>query len=293
MNREITEGPADTPPVLKIEKLSVKYLGKSRESLRSVSVSVPQGSKFAVLGYSGSGKSTLLSILGGLRTFRSCAKVQGHVNVKEPNSRSYKDVLTLKGNQIDRFRSDSLGFVLPKSPLLSNLDCLHNLTIPLLLQKIGRKQSTQKVKDLVDELDEIFFSKLPDSDSSSDQRLSTLLKKFPHELSSGQRQRIAVVRSFVHDPRILLADEPFSNLDPVNHKSMLELLSKWQDTSTRKPTIVLVSHHWETAFKWADFILVLFNGESMGVHSRKSVSLEEIKSLVNGRYQKEVAGETV
>lgn len=271
-----------------ITNLDVSYgVGRASEddsvskSLSDVSLSIRAGSRTAILGGSGSGKSTLLAVLGTLRTARSCS-IAGRIAFTSSKFQS-DNLVTATSTVADEYRRKSLGFVLPDSPLLPNLSCLHNLSLPLLHLGCDRSTAEGKVFEYISQLDaaenaatmepartvgqqvDVRADEISEFSASNDDRngLRSHLLKYPTQLSSGQRQRFAVLRSIMHDPSVILADEPFSNLDPFNHSKMLNLLSTWQSSvkhENGRPTVVLVSHHWETALEWADEVFLLRNG---------------------------------
>jgi len=237
-------------------------------SLSSLSLKIRAGSRTAILGYSGSGKSTLLSVLGTLRTKCSC-ELSGAIEFKSKNV-VFENLITLSSEEADAYRKKSLGFVLPDSPLLPNLTCMHNLCLPLLNLGVDRHTAEKKVGDHIQQLDHAVVA-----DRS---HLRNHLSKYPTQLSSGQKQRFAVLRSIMHDPSVILADEPFSNLDPSNHLKMLKLLSSWQDDVSHqngRPTVILVSHHWETALDWAEDVFLLHDGSLVNNCGFKSADLRQ------------------
>ena len=254
-------------------------------ALHQFNLDVPRGVRFAILGCSGSGKSTLLSILGSLRTKRSCATLSGVVRFIPRKSASI-DILNPPDDG-NSYRGDSLGFVLPGNSLLSGFTCLHNLCLPLLRQGVSLTDARARVVKLVEKLESIYDSIRPLKQSKGGSLIEQL-NKLPSSVSSGQRQRFAVLRAVVHNPEVVLADEPFSNLDPINHQSMLKLLSQWQEQfdGDFRPTILLVSHHWETAIEWAEHIAFLHEGCLVG---QRVLSAEEarrtgaIEGLLEGR----------
>lgn len=251
---------ADDPSILfNLESLTCRY--RQQVALDNISVDFPSGQLIAVCGYSGSGKSTLLNTLGLLRYGRKT--FAGTIKLQLPGLiRNYQD---LNSNHRQLLRREQFGFVLQSSYLLPNITCLHNIEMPLLIQKGAKDDIKRQVKSLLKELcqnadkgtdadqgcSHVNSENQNETDSkcendgqsngteqSSDRAqiegddqsdLITVLNRLPKEASGGQRQRIAILRALVHDPSIVFADEPCANLDPLNAESVMQLLRKWLD----------------------------------------------------------------
>jgi NitT/TauT family transport system ATP-binding protein len=207
-------------PVLVADEITMTYLGQqgSLEALESVSFQVDAGEFLCIVGPSGCGKSTLLRILGGL--------------VQPTNGRVYLggELLTAPRRQI--------GFVFQKANLMPWRTVLRNVTLPLEIKGLKAEEADQKPRELL---------KLVELEGFED--------AYPHELSGGMEQRVAIARALIHDPAILLLDEPFGSLDALTRENMnLELLRIWR---ARRKTVVMVTHNIQEALFLADRILVM------------------------------------
>lgn len=181
--------------------------------LRSLDLRVAQGEWVAVLGKSGSGKSTLLHLLGGLdRPDRN----GGTILFRD------EEVTGVGARRLNRYRNRDVGFVFQFYHLLPELTVLENTLIGAMVR--GRLSTDRKRR--AHELLELF-------------ELNDRLKHRPRELSGGERQRVAIARSLINDPPLLLADEPTGNLDQQTGESILDVLS---DLHARGQTIVMVTH---------------------------------------------------
>ena len=188
----------------------LKHAYDSSEVLSVSSWRVEQGSQWLVLGPSGSGKTTLLHVLAGI-----LKPTAGSVRVAD------QDLRALSGNALDRFRGRNIGLVLQRLHLIGSLSVMNNL---LLAQYFaGLPQDSGRVRETLASLD------LGDKGDA-----------YPHELSFGQAQRVAVARATVNRPRLLLADEPTSNLDDARCVQALELLES--QALACNATLVIATH---------------------------------------------------
>jgi len=173
--------------VLEVNELSKSYRSGAAKvhALRSVSFAVPKGEFLAIMGASGSGKSTLLHLIGAL---------------DYPTSGDIKiDGVSLSGQddtELTRIRREKIGFIFQFFNLIPTLTARENVALPLLIARRGLSGNEEKVEDLLE---------LVHLAGRADHR--------PDELSGGEQQRVAIARSLVMDPAILLADEPTGNLD--------------------------------------------------------------------------------
>jgi len=195
--------------------------------LKGVNFSVKKGEFVAVMGPSGSGKSTLLQLLGGLDIPTS-----GEIRLDGMaiHSKSEKKRTII--------RRQKIGFVFQNYQLLPMLTVYENIGFPL--HADGQKVQLNKVDDLL-----------------STVGLNGYGKRFPHELSGGQQQRVAIARSLIHEPAILLADEPTGNLDRERSSDTLDLLASFHQE--RGQTIVMVTHDMFAA-GYADRIILFKDG---------------------------------
>ncbi|WP_010094088.1 ABC transporter ATP-binding protein [Ornithinibacillus scapharcae] len=195
--------------------------------IKGVDFKAEKGEFVCIIGPSGSGKTTLLHLLGGLDTPTS-GVIQ--LDGTEITSKSEKERTILRRKKI--------GFVFQNYQLLPTLTVYENVVFPL--HADGKKVSTAKVLELLAAVG-----------------LEGYDKRFPYELSGGQQQRVAIARSLIHEPAILLADEPTGNLDRQRSSDILDLLAKFHQD--RKQTIVMVTHDMFAA-GYADRIVLFKDG---------------------------------
>lgn len=190
--------------------------GASVEALKNVNFTVEKGEYVAIMGESGSGKTTLLNILAALdKATAGTVILDG------------KNLTTIKDAAIAKFRRDNLGYVFQDFNLLDTFTLEDNIYLPLVLA--GKKHAEMKER----------LDKLAPSLGITD-----LLKKYPYEVSGGQKQRAAVARALITNPRIILADEPTGALDS---KSSDELLSLFKKVNQMGQTILMVTHSTKAA----------------------------------------------
>ena len=219
--------------ILKIENLKKKY-GKGENIVNAVddvSFSVERGKFIAVVGPSGSGKSTLLHLIGG---------------VDRPNDGKIyiegTDISNYSSKELALFRRRKVGIVYQFYNLIPNLTVKHNIELPLILD--GRRVNTELFDDIVNKLG-----------------ISKKLNNFPSELSGGQNQRVAIARSLIYEPSLLLLDEPTGNLDRKNSNEIIEILKYFNHTSNQ--TIILVTPDEGVALE-ADRIITIVDGKIAG-----------------------------
>jgi putative ABC transport system ATP-binding protein len=227
--------PAPAPPLIRARTLGKTYQdGRFRHPvLRGVDLEVAAGERVALLGRSGSGKSTLLNLLAGIdRPDAGTLEVAGLA------------LPALPERQRTLFRRRQVGFVYQFFNLIPTLTVRENLRLPLELNRWPEARSTARVAELLAALG-----------------LEDRAGAFPDHLSGGEQQRVAVARALVHDPPLVLADEPTGNLDAGNGRQVLDLLGRL--TRDAGHTLVLVTHSREVA-AGADRILVLQDGRLGG-----------------------------
>ncbi|HUE95673.1 MAG TPA: ABC transporter ATP-binding protein [Longimicrobiaceae bacterium] len=178
--------------------------------LRDVNLTVGDGDVVAILGPSGSGKTTLLGLLAGLDTpSRGSVELAG------------TDLGRLTEDQRARFRRETVGFVFQSFQLIPSLTARENVQVPLELR--GDTGAPERAAKLLARVG-----------------LGERLGHYPAQLSGGEQQRVALARAFVHEPRILFADEPTGNLDAVTGESIIQLMEELN--RERGTTLVLVTH---------------------------------------------------
>ena len=195
--------------------------------LDDISLTVSESEFLVVEGSSGSGKTTLLSLLSGLDKPTS-----GRVYFQE------KDITDKSEDDLAQLRKDLIGFVFQSFHLIPSLTAIENIMFPAELKR--DPAAREKAKKLLQRM-------------GLDQRSGN----FPHQLSGGEMQRVAMCRALINNPKIIFADEPTGNLDSENGRAILELLLEYQKES--RTTLVLVTHSSAIA-KMADRMIVLQDG---------------------------------
>ena len=206
-----------------------RFGGQSVEALKNVNFTVEKGEYVAIMGESGSGKTTLLNILAALDQATS-----GTVLLDG------KDFSKIKENEVASFRRDNLGFVFQEFNLLDTFTLEDNIYLPLVLAGKGYQEMKATLMPIAVSLG-----------------IESLLKKYPYEVSGGQKQRAAVARALITQPRIILADEPTGALDS---KSSDELLSLFADVNRMGQTVLMVTHSARAASR-SGRVLFIRDGE--------------------------------
>ena len=213
-----------------LRKVYTTRFGGSRvEALHNVEFTVEQGEYVAIMGESGSGKTTLLNILAALDT-----PTAGTVRLDG------RDLSAVKEADAAAFRRDHLGFVFQEFNLLDTFSLEDYIYLPLVLAGRPYSEMRDRLRPLADQLG-----------------IADLLKKYPYEVSGGQKQRAAVARALITQPRLLLADEPTGALDS---RATDELLTLFGDVNRRGQTILMVTHSVKAASR-AGRVLFIKDGE--------------------------------
>ena len=202
--------------MIRIVKVTREYAGGVR-ALNEVSMEIAEQEFVAITGPSGCGKSTLMHLIGGLDTPSS-----GEVFVNGLALHKAGDA------ELTAYRRGSLGIVFQFFNLLPAMTVLENVTLPLLLAGKRHKEAREAARGWLERTG-----------------LGHRLGHFPHQLSGGEMQRTAIARALVHEPAVLLADEPTGNLDSANAAQVMETLQKI--ASQRICTMVIVTHSEEVA----------------------------------------------
>jgi len=203
-----------------------KYYG-ARAVFRGINLAVGSGEFVAIMGSSGSGKSTLLNLIGGMDV-----PDKGMITVDREVISSYTE------EQLTTYRRQKVGFIFQFFNLLPNVTVYENIEIPLLLN--GEERYEEKISAYLRQVG-----------------LEGRENDYPSALSGGEQQRVAIVRALVHEPGIILADEPTGNLDSRTGASIVELI---RDAAGRNgKTVVLVTHN-EAVAEYADRIIRIQDG---------------------------------
>ncbi|MFJ7952286.1 ABC transporter ATP-binding protein [Lysinibacillus sp. NPDC096418] len=218
-------------PILQIKDITKVYEGKvTHRALNQLSFEVEDGEFLAVMGRSGSGKTTLLNIISTIDEPTSGEIILDGMNPHKLNAA-----------ELAYFRRRQLGFIFQDFNLLHMLTVEENIILPLTLDQQPLEVMEERLKDIVEKLD-----------------LKSFLHKRPNEISGGQAQRTAIGRALIHNPSLILADEPTGNLDSNSSRDVLELLTKV--SNERKTTIIMVTHD-PIAASYCDRVLFIKDGE--------------------------------
>ena len=204
-------------PILSLHEVSKDYLtdGQRVHALSSVSLNVERGDFVALAGRSGCGKSTLLNLAGAMDFPTS-----GNVLLDGVSTSSLKD------SGLTQLRRERIGFIFQSFQLLHTLTAFENVELPLLLAGISNPRQAARERLAWVELE-------------------GLGDRYPHQLSGGQMQRVAIARGLIHSPCILLADEPTGNLDTTTGSLILELLRRL--TREQNTATIIATHSLEAA----------------------------------------------
>ena len=208
---------------------TTRFGGNQVEALRNVNFTVEAGEYVAIMGESGSGKTTLLNILAALDRPTS-----GEILLNG------KSLSKISQNKLAAFRRDKLGFVFQEFNLLDTFSIQDNIYLPLVLAGVPYEEMERRLKPIADTLD-----------------ISHILKKFPYEVSGGQKQRAAVARALITEPQIILADEPTGALDSKASDTLLRLFGQVNQAGQ---TVLMVTHSIKAA-SHAKRVLFLQDGE--------------------------------
>jgi len=185
--------------------------------LNGVNLDIKKGDFISIVGASGAGKSTLLNLIGTLDTIQ-----QGSLTINN------KEIINLNEIELAKIRNKEIGFIFQFHNLLNEFTALENICLPAFLNGTTKETAEKKGMELLDMLN-----------------LHHKAEKKPDELSGGEQQRVAVARSLINSPSILLADEPSGNLDSKNASELHELLLKLNKEKSQ--TIIVITHSKELA----------------------------------------------
>ena len=208
---------------------TTRFGGNQVQALKNVSFSVEEGEYVAIMGESGSGKTTLLNILAALD------KPTGGTVLLDG-----RNLADIRESAMAEFRRDNLGFVFQDFNLLDTFSLEDNIYLPLVLAGKNYREMHKRLEPIAKQLG-----------------ITQLLKKYPYEVSGGQKQRAAVARALITHPKLILADEPTGALDS---KSSDELLDLFSAINQDKQTIVMVTHSVKAA-SHAGRVLFIKDGE--------------------------------
>ena len=246
--------------VLEVKNIEKYYGNKSNltKAIDNISFTVEKGEFVGIMGASGSGKSTLLNVISTIDRVTA-----GHIVVNG------EDITKLKGNKLNKFRREELGFIFQDFNLLDTLTAYENIALALTIQKVNAREIDKRVNAIAEKLG-----------------IKEILKKYPYQVSGGQKQRIASARAIITNPQLILADEPTGALDSKSARQLLEnfeLLNQKMNA-----TILMVTHDAFTA-SYASRILFIkdgkiFNELTKGNDTRKQFfeKIIEVQTLLGG-----------
>jgi putative ABC transport system ATP-binding protein len=205
------------------------------QALKGVDFEARCGELLMIVGPSGCGKTTLLSVICGTLGYDSgSAAIFG------------RDLATMSTAQLTAFRGRNVGFIFQQFNLIPSWTALENVSVPLLLNGVGRAEAEKASAVLLAEVG-----------------LQDKLQVRPGQLSGGQQQRVAIARAIVHEPRLLICDEPTAALDAASGRKVLELL---KERACRPDRCVIIVTHDSRIFSFADRIAEMEDGQIKAVH---------------------------
>ncbi len=217
--------------MLKLTKVSKIYEGKvAYRALTDIDLEIEKGEFVAIMGPSGSGKTTLLNIVSTNDT-----PTTGEVTIE--GEKPHK----LKKNALAKFRRNELGFIFQDFNLMHTLTVEENIVLPLTLDGTRVREMKEKAHKIAKSLG-----------------ISTIMKKRTYEISGGQAQRVAIARAMIHDPKLLLADEPTGNLDSKASNDVMKMLVAINEAE--KTSLLMVTHDAQAA-SYSDRVIFIRDGK--------------------------------
>lgn len=246
--------------ILEINDVEKYYGNKGNitKALDKVSFNVEKGEMIAIMGASGSGKTTLLNCISTIDRVTS-----GRINVNGT------EITTLKGNALNAFRREKLGFIFQDFNLLDTLTGYENIALALSIQNVPHKELDKRINAIADTLN-----------------IRDVLKKYTYQMSGGQKQRVACARALITNPELILADEPTGALDSKSSRELLTSMDKLN--KEMGATILMVTHDAFTASYASRVIFIkdgkIFNEIHKGTDSRKEFfdKIIDVVTLLGG-----------
>jgi len=204
--------------MIELTALSKTYTisGKSIKAVQQTDLRINQGEFVSIVGHSGSGKSTFLSLIGGI-----ARPDTGTVNIDGTNIWTYND------KQLSKLRNEKFGFVYQFASLIPTLNAMDNVLLPTVFGGKKTRADAVRLLNLVG--------------------LGEKADRYPSELSGGEQQRVAIARAFIHDPEVILADEPTGDLDEETEAEIMAFFEKVNKEN--KVTMIMVTHSSEIALR--------------------------------------------
>jgi putative ABC transport system ATP-binding protein len=211
------------------------------KALDDVSLELPYGEMVLLVGPSGCGKTTLISVVAGLLD-----PTAGEVEVLG------KNITKMWGGTKVKFRGEHIGFVFQQYNLLPALTAAENASVPLLIAGWNRKKAVEKASHILNQVG-----------------LGNKLRSYANQLSGGQQQRVAIARALVHDPQLLVCDEPTAALDATSGRTVMGLI---RQVAVQSDRAVIVVTHDSRVYDFGDRIVSMSDGKVEKVESRQSPS---------------------
>lgn len=246
--------------VLEVKNIEKYYGNKSNltKAIDGISFNVGEGEFVGIMGASGSGKTTLLNCISTIDKATA-----GKIIINN------QDITKLKGNKLNKFRREELGFIFQDFNLLDTLTAYENIALALTIQKVNSHEIDKKVKEIAQKLE-----------------ISEILNKYPYQISGGQKQIVASSRAIITNPKMVLADEPTGALDSKSARQLLETFEHLN--KSLGATILMVTHDAFTA-SYAERIIFIkdgkiFNELIKGEDTRKQFfeKIIEVQTLLGG-----------
>lgn len=246
--------------ILKLDNVEKYYGNKANltKAVDRVSFSVDKGEFVGIMGASGSGKTTLLNCISTIDRVTA-----GHIYVDG------QDITGIKGNSLNKFRREQLGFIFQDFNLLDTLTAYENIALALSIQNVSAREINDRVMEMADRLG-----------------IREVMNKYSYQMSGGQKQRVAAARALVTNPKLVLADEPTGALDSKSSRYLLESMKKLNQEL--EATILMVTHDAFSASYASRVIFIkdgmIFNEIRKGNDSRKEFfdRIIEVVTMLGG-----------
>ena len=237
--------------ILKLDNVEKYYGNKANltKAVDKISFSVEKGEFVGIMGASGSGKTTLLNCISTIDRVTA-----GHIYVGD------KDITTIRGNELNKFRREELGFIFQDFNLLDTLTGYENIALALSIQNVKPKEIDSRIQEVAKRLG-----------------IEEVLNKYSYQMSGGQKQRVAAARALITNPKLILADEPTGALDSKSSRYLLESMKEMNEGLAA--TILMVTHSAQAA-SHASRVLFIKDGEVFHQIYKGSKSRQEMYQMI-------------